>query len=125
MKWKPGQSGNPHGPIKPSERVDLLARRSVPDAIKFLVDTMNDPAAPWTARLSAASGLLDRAHGRPPTAPFKGKHAVSAAASKKSDTAAAQRIWQAQRAIEKVMSGDAHGAMDAAAAAPDPAGVLE
>lgn len=65
--WRPGQSGNPRGrPPVPPELRDL-ARAHTAAAISALVEIMSDREASASARVAAATAILDRAHGRPPT----------------------------------------------------------
>jgi hypothetical protein len=69
-----GQSGNPGG--RPKRPGTIEARRIVADAktaareltqeaIDTLAAVMNDPKAPPAARVSAATAILDRGHGKP------------------------------------------------------------
>jgi len=63
--WKPGQSGNQNG--RPRKYCDLLrlTRAATPEAVKILKECMRDTQAPWPARVTAATALLDRAWGKP------------------------------------------------------------
>lgn len=72
--FKPGISGNPGGrPRKPQTiearrivaDVKAAARELTQDAIDTLAAVMKDPKTPAAARISAATALLDRGHGRP------------------------------------------------------------
>lgn len=74
MVFKPGQSGNPAG-RKPGTGytkedtgvvIDLkkLAREKTEEALKTLVDVMQDQKAPPAAKVAAASVLLDRGWGK-------------------------------------------------------------
>ncbi len=65
-QFQPGQSGNPRGRPKRDHDVAQLARRHTVEAIQALVDVMRDEASPPSARVSAATVLLDRGYGRPP-----------------------------------------------------------
>jgi hypothetical protein len=69
-----GQSGNPGG--RPKRPKTIEARRVIADmkaaareltqqAIDTLAAIMNDPKAPAAARVSAATAILDRGHGKP------------------------------------------------------------
>jgi hypothetical protein len=60
-----GQSGNPGGRPKELREVTELARSAAPEAVKALVNIMNDSEAPPTARIAAATAILDRGFGRP------------------------------------------------------------
>lgn len=63
--FKPGKSGNPKG--RPKEDIPLrdLARQHTQVAIGVLVEVMKDKKAPPASRVTAATAILDRAHGRP------------------------------------------------------------
>lgn len=69
-----GQSGNPGGrPKRPetiakrelTKDVKELAKAHSSDAVRTLIDVMNDKKAPPGARLMAANSLLDRGWGKP------------------------------------------------------------
>jgi hypothetical protein len=60
--FKPGQSGNPSGRPKDIGRVRELARGHTEDAIRALVEALNDPKT----KVHAATALLDRGWGKPP-----------------------------------------------------------
>ena len=66
MTFKPGVSGNPNGRPKVDKSLVALAREKTPDAIKTLAEIMLDKDASPSARVSAASELLDRGHGKAP-----------------------------------------------------------
>src|SRR4249920_3085717 len=63
--WKPGQSGNPKGPPRPSHDVTALAQNLTPVAINTLAKIMQNDKEPAGARVSAAGLILDRAWGKP------------------------------------------------------------
>ena len=65
---KPGErrGGRKLGtPNKVTAELAGLARVHTPEALAALIGVMNDPAAPAAARVSAASAVLDRGHGKP------------------------------------------------------------
>lgn len=64
-RFKPGQSGNPNGRPKVVNEFKKIALEYVPDALKFLYDTMNADNKPVSARVTAAMALLDRGLGKP------------------------------------------------------------
>jgi len=55
----------PGTPNKVTAELAGLARAHTPEALAALVVIMNDPEAPAAARISAATAVLDRGHGRP------------------------------------------------------------
>jgi hypothetical protein len=72
--FRPGKSGNPGGrPKRPrtiAERkiiddVKAAARGLTQDALDTLKAALTAPTAPWAARVSAATAILDRGWGRP------------------------------------------------------------
>jgi hypothetical protein len=72
--FRPGQSGNPNGRPKRPDTIEthkiiadvkMLARECAPQAISTLKAIMLSERAPAAARISAASSILDRAHGKP------------------------------------------------------------
>lgn len=60
-----GVSGNPGGRPKVIENVRDLARQYTDDAIETLATIARNPNASDSARVQAASALLDRAWGKP------------------------------------------------------------
>ena len=67
-QFAPGQSGNPSGRPRRDQDLTELARMHTEDAINTLVSILNDPKANASARISAASAILDRGYGRAPQA---------------------------------------------------------
>ena len=65
-RFRPGQSGNPGGRPKAERNVRELAQQHTVEAVEALVDVVRTgkPAE----RVQAATALLDRGWGRPPTA---------------------------------------------------------
>lgn len=63
--FKPGQSGNPSGRPKESYRISDLAKEHTEEALTTLVEIVRDKKAPHSARVHAATALLDRAWGKP------------------------------------------------------------
>jgi hypothetical protein len=72
--FKPGVSGNPSGRPRRSDTivarqalvtVRMAARALTQEAIDTLAAVIRDGKAPPAARISAATALLDRGHGRP------------------------------------------------------------
>ena len=66
MVWSKGQSGNPSGRPKVAAEIQVLAREHTEDALKALVDIVNDDEVHPGARVSAATVLLDRGYGKAP-----------------------------------------------------------
>lgn len=64
MPWQKGQSGNPGGRPKAMRDLTDLAREHSPAAIETLASIMSDEDAPETARVSAATAILDRGWGK-------------------------------------------------------------
>ena len=65
MPFQPGQSGNPSGRPKECAEVKALARQHTEQAIAVLASIMLNEDAKETARVAAASALLDRGYGKP------------------------------------------------------------
>lgn len=55
----------PGTPNKATASIRDIAREYTGDAVKALVDVLNDVQQPASARVSAASAILDRGFGRP------------------------------------------------------------
>ena len=64
-KWAKGISGNPGGRPKGFGDIREIARTHTATAIETLVSVMNNPDATASARVAAATALLDRGWGRP------------------------------------------------------------
>lgn len=63
--FQPGQSGNPRGRPRVDKTLRDLARSCTQDALKALVEVMNDRRAAPLARVVAATAILDRGWGKP------------------------------------------------------------
>lgn len=66
MAFQKGQSGNPSGRPKADKSIQALAREHTDKAIKTLAEIMRDDEATPSARVAAASAILDRGYGKPP-----------------------------------------------------------
>jgi hypothetical protein len=67
-RWKPGQSGNPAGRPKASagqREAKALAKEHTAAAIATLAEILKDKKATASARVAAATAILDRGHGKP------------------------------------------------------------
>jgi hypothetical protein len=60
-----GQSGNPGGRKHIPPEIKEMARALSADALKALGAIVKDKKAPHSARVSAATALLDRGYGKP------------------------------------------------------------
>lgn len=63
--WKPGQSGNPNGRPKIVGEIRDIARQHTAEAMNALAQIVKDKKAPQSARVAAATQLLDRGYGKP------------------------------------------------------------
>jgi HEAT repeat protein len=68
--FKPGVSANPGGRPKVAAEVRALAQEHSAEAVRILVEIMQNSKAPLASRAAAANNILDRAIGRPE---FSGK----------------------------------------------------
>lgn len=64
--FKPGMSGNPSGRPKADLSVRELAKGHTEEAMATLLEVARNKKASSSARVAAASALLDRAWGKPP-----------------------------------------------------------
>lgn len=65
MVFKSGESGNPGGVHKTTKIVRDYAREYSIEAIEILVQIMRNSDEKGSVRVSAASVVLDRGHGKP------------------------------------------------------------
>jgi hypothetical protein len=65
-QFQKGQSGNPGGRPKAEKTIQSLAREHTDKAIRTLAKIMGDDEATASARVAAATALLDRGYGKPP-----------------------------------------------------------
>ena len=69
--------GRPRGvPNKATAAVREIAQRYTVEAVEALAAVMRDASAPHAARVSAATALLDRGHGKP-TQPVSGDDSMA------------------------------------------------
>ena len=62
---KPNKGGRPKGVRnKVTEGVKKLAQKHGPEALRVLVEVMNDPESGASSRIVAANAVLDRAYGK-------------------------------------------------------------
>ena len=66
-RWLPGISGNPGGRPRVVAEITELAREHSRAALSALVEIATDKEQPGAARVAAATALLDRGYGRPPS----------------------------------------------------------
>jgi hypothetical protein len=66
-----GKGRRPGVPNKATAKVREIAQKYTVEAVEALAAVMRDPKVPPAARVSAATALLDRGHGRP-TQPISG-----------------------------------------------------
>jgi hypothetical protein len=70
-----GKGRRPGVPNKATAAVREVAQKYTVEAVEALAEVMRDATAPPAARVSAATALLDRGHGRP-TQPISGDDAM-------------------------------------------------
>jgi len=64
-RWLPGTAPNPGGRPRAIEQVQTLARTHTAEAVATLVEICGNRKAHPSARVAAASAILDRGWGRP------------------------------------------------------------
>lgn len=65
--FPPGVSGNPGGRPKDTDEIKAgkeMLRRSMPEAVRAVVEVLNNPEAKVSERLTAATIILDRVLGK-------------------------------------------------------------
>ncbi|MCK5557616.1 MAG: hypothetical protein KAJ01_04525 [Candidatus Hydrogenedentes bacterium] len=66
--FKPGNSGNPSGRPKKTERqknFEEVCRQKAYESLDVLADAVKDESAPWRDRLQAFQMLAEHGHGKP------------------------------------------------------------
>ena len=63
-RFLPGVSGNPKGRPRSPDEVRRQLQAAAPEAVRFLVETMNDSAQKPEMRLKCAEAVLDRLYGK-------------------------------------------------------------
>ncbi len=64
-RWKPGESGNPTGRPKDLKIIKDFAKKNSLNAVRVLIEIMNDVSQKAVSRIAAANGVLDRGYGKP------------------------------------------------------------
>ena len=64
--FKPGMSGNPSGRPKSDATIRDLAKAHTEEALATLIEVARNQKASSSARVAAATALLDRGWGKPP-----------------------------------------------------------
>lgn len=59
-----GNSGNPKGRVAVSPEVKEMFKSAAPEAVKLLIDTMNDPDVRVDMRVKCAETILERVYGK-------------------------------------------------------------
>lgn len=83
--FEPGQSGNPGGRSKFLPYIRELAREQSEVAITTLSNLCQDSKTPPSARVAAASALLDRGYGKPTQYVEEGKNPLDTLTEKEQE----------------------------------------
>jgi hypothetical protein len=101
-RWLPGRSPHPGG-LAPEKRLALdLAKEASPNAMRCLIELMEDQASPPAVRIACAVQILDRALGR-------AKQSVEVENQGRSFEEILYRIWEKREQAQERAEGDQAG----------------
>lgn len=63
-RFQKGVSGNPNGKARIPDDIRAMLKAAAPQALKLLIDTVNNEGCKQDLRLKAADSLLDRVYGK-------------------------------------------------------------